>query len=76
LIQDQETLRRSIQEIFASSPEQVETYLSGKEGVSQWFFGQVMRVTGGRAAPGVVQQLLDEELEDLKSRQSEDSAEG
>jgi aspartyl-tRNA(Asn)/glutamyl-tRNA(Gln) amidotransferase subunit B len=76
LIQDQETLLKSIREIFASSPEQVETYLSGKEGVSQWFFGQVMRVTGGRADPGTVQEILREELNHLKARQSEDSADG
>ena len=71
IIQDPEILRRSVKEILESSPDQVDTYLSGKEGVSQWFFGQVMSVTGGRADPSVVHQILNDELKELKSRQGE-----
>jgi aspartyl-tRNA(Asn)/glutamyl-tRNA(Gln) amidotransferase subunit B len=76
VIQDQEMLRGLILEILETNSEQVQTYLSGKEGVSQWFFGQVMRQTGGRADPGVVQDLLSEELSNLKSRHEEDAAGG
>jgi aspartyl-tRNA(Asn)/glutamyl-tRNA(Gln) amidotransferase subunit B len=71
LIQDPEVLRRSIKEILEENTEQVDTYLSGKEGVAQWFFGQVMRVTGGRADPGVVRKILNSELNTLKSLKAE-----
>lgn len=73
VIKDPERLSVLIREILEDSPQQVDTYLSGKEGVSQWFFGQVMRATGGRADPGAVQELLDEELKNLKARQGQGS---
>ncbi|MGD8849892.1 MAG: Asp-tRNA(Asn)/Glu-tRNA(Gln) amidotransferase subunit GatB [Anaerolineales bacterium] len=72
VIQDQDMLRTTIRSILETNPDQVQTYLSGKEGVSQWFFGQVMKKTSGRADPGTVQQLLSKELSDLKSRHEED----
>jgi aspartyl-tRNA(Asn)/glutamyl-tRNA(Gln) amidotransferase subunit B len=75
VVQDQEVLRSMILNILETSPEQVQTYISGKEGVSQWFFGQVMRKTSGRADPGTVQQLLSEELSVLKARQEENPSE-
>ena len=71
VIQDQDVLREHIQEVLENNPDQVQTYLSGKESVSQWFFGQVMRSTRGRAEPSIVQGLLSEELIALKSRQGQ-----
>lgn len=73
VIQDTEILRNHIREILEENPDQVQTYLSGKETVSQWFFGQVMRVTGGRAEPGTVHVILEQELDDLKALQGDDS---
>jgi aspartyl-tRNA(Asn)/glutamyl-tRNA(Gln) amidotransferase subunit B len=73
VIQDTEILRNHIREILEENPDQVQTYLSGKETVSQWFFGQVMRVTGGRAEPGTVHVILGQELKNLKAFQGDDS---
>jgi aspartyl-tRNA(Asn)/glutamyl-tRNA(Gln) amidotransferase subunit B len=73
IIQDEEILLGHIREILENNPVQVQTYLSGKESVSQWFLGQVMRVTGGRAEPGAVHVILKKELDELKNRQGEDS---
>lgn len=68
IIRDRQKLLEIIREILAASTDQVDTYLSGKEGVSQWFFGQVMQQTGGRAEPGLVHELLEEQLAELQSR--------
>jgi aspartyl-tRNA(Asn)/glutamyl-tRNA(Gln) amidotransferase subunit B len=44
------------------NPEQVQRYLDGKTSLLQWFMGQVMRETRGRADPHVVIPLLKEAL--------------
>jgi aspartyl-tRNA(Asn)/glutamyl-tRNA(Gln) amidotransferase subunit B len=54
-------------EVLQANPEQVAAYLGGKEGVSRWLFGQVMRQAGGKANPGIVQQELERQLNTLKN---------
>jgi Asp-tRNA(Asn)/Glu-tRNA(Gln) amidotransferase B subunit len=34
--------------------------------VARWLFGQVMRLAGGKANPGVVQEELEKQLNSLK----------
>jgi aspartyl-tRNA(Asn)/glutamyl-tRNA(Gln) amidotransferase subunit B len=41
----------------------VEKYRSGKKGVLGFFVGQVMKKTGGKANPKLVNQILTELLE-------------
>jgi aspartyl-tRNA(Asn)/glutamyl-tRNA(Gln) amidotransferase subunit B len=48
--------------VLAANPGQVETYRAGKEGVLGFFVGQVMKETGGKADPKVVNKLLRERL--------------
>jgi len=48
--------------VLAANPHQVETYRAGKEGVLGFLVGQVMRETGGKADPKVVNKLLRERL--------------
>ena len=62
-ISDQEALARIVEEIIAANPEQVALYQGGKETLLQWFVGQVMRVTRGKANPQVVRTLLQEKLQ-------------
>jgi aspartyl-tRNA(Asn)/glutamyl-tRNA(Gln) amidotransferase subunit B len=52
--------------VLQANPEQVATYLGGKDGVSRWLFGQVMRQAGGKANPAIVQQELERQLNILK----------
>ena len=40
------------------SPAAVATYRSGKTATFGWFVGQVMKATGGKANPEVVNRLL------------------
>jgi aspartyl-tRNA(Asn)/glutamyl-tRNA(Gln) amidotransferase subunit B len=48
--------------VIAANPEQVETYRGGKEGVLGFLVGQVMKETGGKADPKVVNELLRKKL--------------
>ena len=59
---DESELGPVIDAILAASPGQVETFRGGKEGVLGFFVGQVMRETGGKADPKVVNRLLLEKL--------------
>mgnify|MGYP001064634740 CR=1 FL=1 len=65
-IADLETLGTLIAEILQANPEQVQQYLQGKKTLQQWFFGQVMAKSRGRANPEILQQLLHEQLASLE----------
>ncbi len=62
-ISDQEALARVVEQILAANPEQVALYRGGKETLLQWFVGQVMRATRGKANPQIVRSLLQEKLQ-------------
>jgi aspartyl-tRNA(Asn)/glutamyl-tRNA(Gln) amidotransferase subunit B len=66
LISDPETIDQHVSQVLQSNPEQVEDYLMGKRTIRKWFFGQVMRLTQGRADPGVVQTRLALHLKRLE----------
>lgn len=45
-------------------PDEVSSYRSGKHGLRGFFVGQVMRATGGRADPQVVQRVVAKVLDE------------
>jgi aspartyl-tRNA(Asn)/glutamyl-tRNA(Gln) amidotransferase subunit B len=47
----------------AANPAQAEQYREGKQQVIGFFVGQVMKSTGGRANPGLVNDLLRKALD-------------
>jgi aspartyl-tRNA(Asn)/glutamyl-tRNA(Gln) amidotransferase subunit B len=59
---DESALTPIVDAILAANPDQVATYRGGKEGVLGFFVGQVMRETGGKADPKVVNRLVREKL--------------
>jgi aspartyl-tRNA(Asn)/glutamyl-tRNA(Gln) amidotransferase subunit B len=59
---DEDALVPVIEAILAANPDQVATYRGGKEGVLGFFVGQVMKETGGKADPKVVNRLLRDRL--------------
>ncbi len=61
-IADPEALRAAVREVLASSPSQLAQYRSGQDKVFQFFIGQTMKATRGRAHPDVLQRVLKEEL--------------
>ena len=61
-IADVEELDPVIDRILGDNEQQVEAYRGGKEGLLGFFVGQVMRETGGKANPKVVNERLREKL--------------
>lgn len=51
-----------IAEVLANNPGQLEQYRGGKEGLFGFFVGQTMKAMGGKANPGVVNELLKKAL--------------
>jgi len=65
-ISDHAILDALILETLQANPDQVDLYLAGKTSLDQWFFGQVMAKTRGRANPGILQQRLKHQLRSLE----------
>jgi aspartyl-tRNA(Asn)/glutamyl-tRNA(Gln) amidotransferase subunit B len=63
-VSDEATIQAAVAEVMAASPDQVATYRQGRTATLGWFVGQVMKKTGGRANPGVVNELLKKALAD------------
>jgi aspartyl-tRNA(Asn)/glutamyl-tRNA(Gln) amidotransferase subunit B len=61
-VSDVSALDPIIDEIIASNQGQVAAYRNGKEGLLGFFVGQVMKETGGKADPRVVNERLREKL--------------
>lgn len=61
-VADPKALRPIIQQIFDDNPTQLAQYQAGKTKLMGFFVGQTMRLTGGKANPALVNQLLREML--------------
>jgi aspartyl-tRNA(Asn)/glutamyl-tRNA(Gln) amidotransferase subunit B len=61
-VSDANLIAAWVSQALDENPEQVQSYLSGKESVARWLFGQVMRQSNGQANPQVLQQELDRQL--------------
>ncbi len=61
-ISDPDELGKIIDEIISSNPAQVEQYRSGKDRIFDFFVGQVMKNTRGKANPITTKELLKEKL--------------
>lgn len=57
-ISDEGVLRSVIEEVLAKNQPQVERFRNGEEKVFGFFVGQVMKLTGGKANPGLVNTIL------------------
>ena len=57
-IDDEAELEKTIKSILEKNPSQVEEFKSGKENVLQFFVGQTMAATKGKANPRKVQEIL------------------
>ncbi|HEU5278637.1 MAG TPA: Asp-tRNA(Asn)/Glu-tRNA(Gln) amidotransferase subunit GatB [Gaiellaceae bacterium] len=62
LVSDSAELEPLVDRILLANPGQVAAYQGGKEGLLGYFVGQVMKETGGKADPKVVNELLREKL--------------
>ncbi len=65
-VSDADFISDLIRQTIEANPAEVASYLAGKETLSNWFFGQVMRSAGGKANPQVVRAELERQLNALK----------
>lgn len=61
-VTDSGAIEAIVDEVIASSPENVAAYKAGKTNLAGWFVGQVMKKSQGKANPGVVNQLVAKKL--------------
>lgn len=59
---DEEGIRKIVEEIVKNNPQSVEDYHNGKDKAIGFLVGQTMKASKGKANPGVVNQLLKEIL--------------
>lgn len=62
-ISDEGAIRKIVQEAIANNPQSVEDYKAGKTQAVGFLVGQVMKASKGKANPGMVNQMLKEELD-------------
>ena len=62
-VSDTGAIDSAIQEVIAGASDQVATYKKGRTNTLGWFVGQVMKKTGGRANPKIVNDLVKAALD-------------
>ncbi len=63
-VSDEGAIEEEVQKVLDANPEQVQQYKDGNEKVIGFFVGQVMKASGGKANPKVVNQILRKLLSD------------
>jgi aspartyl-tRNA(Asn)/glutamyl-tRNA(Gln) amidotransferase subunit B len=61
-ITDMSAIEKTIDDVMAANPKQLADYRSGKDKLFGFFVGQVMKMTGGKANPAQVNELLKKKL--------------
>ncbi|HQF07270.1 MAG TPA: Asp-tRNA(Asn)/Glu-tRNA(Gln) amidotransferase subunit GatB [Spirochaetota bacterium] len=61
-ITDRASIEKAVDNVIASHPDQVAEYRSGKTRVLGYLVGAVMKATGGKANPALVNEVLTEKL--------------
>ena len=61
-VSDESVIAGMVRAVLDENPEQVNEYLTGKEGLANWLFGQVMRAAKGQANPQVLRAELERQL--------------
>ena len=65
-ITDAGAIAEAVAQAIAGNPQAVQDYMNGKETAAKFLVGQVMKVTKGKANPGVVSDLIVEQLSAAK----------
>ena len=65
-ISGEEELLAVARDVIGENPQAVEDYRAGKARAVQFLMGQVMRVTKGKANPGVVSELIRRQLDGVE----------
>lgn len=67
-ISDTDTISALVSKVIEDHPQELANYLAGKETLSNWFFGQVMRAAKGQANPQVLRAELERQLNQAKQK--------
>jgi len=71
-ISEQGFIAQLVNDILNAHPQEVESFLNGKETLFNWLFGQVMRSAKNKANPQLLRTELEKQLNDArKSKQKE-----
>jgi aspartyl-tRNA(Asn)/glutamyl-tRNA(Gln) amidotransferase subunit B len=70
-ISDSTAVESAVEDAVGAHPQAVADYVRGKETVAKFIVGQVMKLTGGRAKPALVNDLVKRKLE--RARVADDS---
>ncbi len=68
-ITDEKELSRVVEEVLTENPKNVKMYREGKERLLDFFVGQVMKKTKGKANPKLVNEVLKAKLAKDKNKQ-------
>jgi aspartyl-tRNA(Asn)/glutamyl-tRNA(Gln) amidotransferase subunit B len=61
-ISDETEIERFVERVIIENPEEAEAYRGGKERLLGFFVGQVMKLSGGKANPAAVNEMLKNRL--------------
>ena len=64
-ISDPDIIIPIIEEVISKNPDNVEKYKAGNKKLSGFFVGQVLKATGGKGNPKVVNQLVAQKLSEI-----------
>jgi aspartyl-tRNA(Asn)/glutamyl-tRNA(Gln) amidotransferase subunit B len=68
-ISDGDHISQLVNQALEANPQELASYLNGKETLANWFFGLVMKAAKGKANPQVIRSELERQLEKRKSAQ-------
>ncbi len=63
VVNNEEALRKAVEQVIAANPQSVEDYHGGKQKAMGFLVGQTMRAMKGKADPGMVNRIVKEQLE-------------
>ncbi len=67
-VSDESAIHAIVDKVIAESPQQVAQYKAGKEKVFGFFVGQIMKASGGKLNPGMVNDILKDKLNACKNQ--------
>ncbi|MBD3169557.1 MAG: Asp-tRNA(Asn)/Glu-tRNA(Gln) amidotransferase GatCAB subunit B, partial [candidate division Zixibacteria bacterium] len=70
-VSNEAEIETMVRQVLRENPVQLEQYLDGKNKIYGYFVGQVMRLSGGKANPGIVNRILKKALNEIKDRNDE-----
>ena len=62
MVDDEDALRRTVEEVIGANPQSVQDYRGGKDRAIGYLVGQTMKAMKGKADPAAVNRLLKELL--------------